>query len=177
MLPPQSSVGNANFPRIHGNSDSLFVVWQAAETSNYEVYCAYGSGDDFSSFEQTKSQVNLITNGTKSNPDVFTEMVSYMLFFRMGVSGNVLYRRGRISMADLSENSLKDILIYLNPASHEIHIKGINTPTNFTITSNDGKQVMSGIVSENKTSISIQEIPSGNYIITINKINYTIDIQ
>ena len=80
-------------------------------------------------------------------------------------------------MADLSENSLKDILIYPNPASHEIHIKGINTPTNFTITSNDGKQVMSGIVSENKMSISIQEIPSGNYIITINKINYTIDIQ
>ena len=178
MLPaPQSSVGNANFPRIHGNSDSLFVVWQAAETSNYEVYCAYGNGDDFSSFEETKSQVNLITNGTQSNPDVFYRNGFIHVVFQDGVSGNVLYRRGRISMADLSENSLKDILIYPNPASHEIHITGINTPTNFTITSNDGKQVMRGIVSENKTSISIQEIPSGNYIITLNKNNYIIEIQ
>ena len=80
-------------------------------------------------------------------------------------------------MADLCENSVDDILIYPNPASNEIHIKGIKEPTNFTMISNDGKQVMSGTVSENKSSISIQEISSGNYIITLNKKNYTIDIQ
>lgn len=178
MLPePQSAVGNANYPRIHGNYDSLFVVWQAAETSNYEVYCAYGNGDDFSTFEQTKSQVNLITNGTQSNPDLYYRNGYVHVVFQDGVSGNVMYRRGRISMADLCENSVDDILIYPNPASNEIHIKGIKEPTNFTMISNDGKQVMSGTVSENKSSISIQEISSGNYIITLNKKNYTIDIQ
>jgi hypothetical protein len=178
MLPaPESSVGNANFPRIHGNHDSLFVVWQAAETSNYEVYCAYGSGDDFTSFEETKSQVNLVNSGTQSNPDLYYRNGYVHVVFQDGNTGNVVYRRGRISMAGLSENPAKDILIYPNPTSNEIHIKGINEPTNFTITSNDGKQVMSGVVSENKSSISVQEIPLGNYIITLNKKNYTIEKQ
>ena len=75
------------------------------------------------------------------------------------------------------QNSAKDVLIYPNPTSNEIHIKGINEPTNFTITSNDGKQVMSGIVSENKSSISVQEIPLGNYIITLSNKKYTIEKQ
>ncbi|MDB2408431.1 T9SS type A sorting domain-containing protein [Crocinitomicaceae bacterium] len=178
MLPaPESSVGNANFPRIHGNHDSLFVVWQAAETSNYEVFCAFASGDDFNSFEQTKSQVNLVNSGTQSNPDLYYRNGYVHVVFQDGNTGNVVYRRGRISMAGLSENPAKDILIYPNPTSNEIHIKGINEPTNFTITSNDGKQVMSGIVSENKSSISVQEIPLGNYIITLNKKNYTFEKQ
>ena len=178
MLPaPESSVGNANFPRIHGKSDSLFVVWQASETSNYEVYCAYGSGGDFTSFEETKSQVNLVTSGTQSNPDLYYRNGYVHVVFQDGNTGNVVYRRGRISMAGLSENSAKDVLIYPNPTSNEIHIKGINEPTNFTITSNDGKQVMSGIVSENKSSISVQEIPLGNYIITLSNKKYTIEKQ
>jgi len=178
MLPaPESSVGNANFPRIHGNHDSLFVVWQAAETSNYEVFCAFASGDDFNSFEQTKSQINLVNSGTQSNPDLYYRNGYVHVVFQDGNTGNVVYRRGRISMAGLSENPAKDILIYPNPTSNEIHIKGINEPTNFTITSNDGKQVMSGVVSENKSSISVQEIPLGNYIITLNKKKYTIEKQ
>lgn len=176
MLPaPQSSVGNANYPRIHGNYDSLFVVWQAAETSNYEVYCAYGSGDDFSAFEQTKSQINLITSGTQSNPDLYYRNGYVHVVFQDGVSGNILYRKGRISMAGLSENTSNQFLIYPNPTQNNINIEGLNEPTEYKVISIEGKEMKSGIITKSKSNISIEELSSGSYILTLGEKTYYVE--
>ena len=178
MLPaPQSSVGNANYPRIHGNHDSLFIVWQAAETSNYEVYCAFGSGDDFSSFEETKSQVNLVTSGTQSNPDLYYRNGYVHVVFQDGVSGNVIYRKGRISMSNLSENTSNELLIYPNPALNKINIDGLTEPVHYKIISHEGKELSAGNVTNNKASIPIRNLPRGNYILTLDKKSYVFDKQ
>lgn len=178
MLPaPESSVGNANFPRIHGNHDSLFVVWQASETSNYEVYCAYSSGDDFSSFEETKSQVNLVTSGTQSNPDLYYRNGYIHVVFQDGISGNVIYRRGRLSALGVEENQNKDVLIYPNPATDLIHIEGIDEPIAYKILSLDGKELETGKVSKNNTDIWIKELTPGTYILTLDKKTYSIEKQ
>ena len=125
MLPsPESSVGNANFPRIHGKFDSLFVVWQASETSNYEVYCAYGSGGNFTSFEETKSQVNLVTSGTQSNPDLYYRNGYVHVVFQDGNTGNVVYRRGRLSALGIEGNQNTTLLIYPNPTADILQING-----------------------------------------------------
>ncbi len=178
MLPaPESSVGNANFPRIHGNHDSLFVVWQASETSNYEVYCAYSSGDDFSSFEETKSQVNLVTSGTQSNPDLYYRNGYIHVVFQDGISGNVIYRRGRLSALGVEENQNKDVLIYPNPATDLIHIEGVDEPIAYKILSLDGKELETGKVSKNNTDIWIKELTPGTYILTLDKKTYSIEKQ
>ena len=168
MLPaPQSSVGNANYPRIHGNYDSLFVVWQAAETSNYEVYCAYASGDDFSTFEQTKSQINLVNSGTQSNPDIYYRNGYVHVVFQDGISGNVLYRRGRLSTANLNETHPLDLLIYPNPATNIINITGLSKDTPFQIYTLAGKKITQGIVRHSSPSISIEDIKNGIYVIEL----------
>ena len=178
MLPaPESSVGNANFPRIHGKSDSLFVVWQASETSNYEVYCAFASGDDFSTFEESKSQVNLVTSGTQSNPDLYYRNGYIHVVFQDGISGNVIYRRGRISALGVEENQNRDVLIYPNPANDLIHIEGVDGPSTYKILSLDGKELETGEISKNNTNIWVKELTPGSYILTLNKKTYSIEKQ
>ena len=178
MLPaPESSVGNANFPRIHGNHDSLFVVWQAAETSNYEVFCAFASGDDFNSFEQTKSQINLVNSGTQSNPDLYYRNGYIHVVFQDGISGNVIYRRGRLSALSIEENQNKDVLIYPNPATNLIHIEGVHGHTAYKILSLEGKELETGEVSKNNTNICVKELTPGSYILTLNKKTYSIEKQ
>ena len=178
MLPaPESSVGNANFPRIHGNHDSLFVVWQAAETSNYEVFCAFASGDDFNSFEQTKSQINLVNSGTQSNPDLYYRNGYIHVVFQDGISGNVIYRRGRLSALSIEENQNKDVLIYPNPATNLIHIEGVDGPTAYKILSLEGKELETGEVSKNNTNICVKELTPGSYILTLNNETYSIEKQ
>ena len=178
MLPaPESSVGNANFPRIHGNHDSLFVVWQAAETSNYEVFCAFASGDDFNSFEQTKSQVNLVNSGTQSNPDLYYRNGYVHVVFQDENTGNVVYRRGRLSALSIEENQNKDVLIYPNPATDLIHIEGVDGPTAYKILSLEGKELETGEVSKNNTNICVKELTPGSYILTLNKKTYSIEKQ
>ena len=178
MLPsPESSVGNANFPRIHGKFDSLFVVWQASETSNYEVYCAYGSGGNFTSFEETKSQVNLVTSGTQSNPDLYYRNGYVHVVFQDGNTGNVIYRRGRLSALGIEENQNKDVLIYPNPATDLIHIEGVDGPTTYKILSLDGKELETGEVSKNNTNIWVKSLTPGSYILTLGKNTYSIEKQ
>lgn len=168
MLPgPQSSVGNANYPRVHGNYDSLFVVWQAAETSNYEVYCAYASGNDFSMFEQTKSQINLVTSGTQSNPDLYYRNGYIHVVFQDGITGNVMYRRGRLSTASLDETTPLGLLIYPNPAKDVINITGLEKDTPYGIYTLDGKEIMQGITEYNSPFISIENLKPGVYLIQL----------
>jgi len=168
MLPaPQSSVGNANFPRIHGNYDSLFVVWQASETSNYEVYCAFGTADDYSLFEQTKSQVNIQTNGTQSNPDIYYKDGYIHAVFQDGNTGNVLYRKGRLSAANLNELNPSELVVYPNPAKDIINITGLEQDTPFQIYALDGTEIGKGIVENDAPSISIEHLTSGAYILEL----------
>ena len=176
MLPaPESSVGNANFPRIHGKHDSLFVVWQAAETSNYEVYCAFGSGADFTSFEETKSQVNLVTSGTQSNPDLYYRNGFIHVVFQDGNTGNVIYRRGRLSALGIEENQNTTLLIYPNPSSDIIQIKGLDKQENYQLLSLEGKELKVGEITKNKPIIDINQLPKGTYVLVINNKNYTFE--
>ncbi|MDG2153263.1 MAG: T9SS type A sorting domain-containing protein, partial [Crocinitomicaceae bacterium] len=176
MLPaPESSVGNANFPRIHGKSDSLFVVWQASETSNYEVYCAFASGDDFSTFEESKSQVNLVTSGTQSNPDLYYRNGFIHVVFQDGNTGNVIYRRGRLSALGIEENQNTTLLIYPNPSTDIIQIKGLDKQENYQLLSLEGKELKVGEITKNKPIIDINQLPKGTYVLVINNKNYTFE--
>ncbi len=167
LPPPESSVGNANFPRIHGTYDSLFVIWQAAETSNYEVYCAFGTANDFSLFEQTKSQVNIETNGKQSNPDIYYKDGYIHAVFQDGNTGNVLYRRGRLSAAGLNETGIKSVGIFPNPAKDMIHFSGLEQDTPYRILALDGTEITSGTVKYSDPSIPIENLKSGVYIVQV----------
>ena len=78
-------------------------------------------------------------------------------------------------MAGLSENTSNQLLIYPNPTQNNINIEGLNEPTEYKVISIEGKEMKSGIITKSKSNISIEELSSGSYILTLGKKTYYIE--
>ena len=119
----------------------------------------------------------MVNSGTQSNPDLYYRNGYIHVVFQDGISGNVIYRRGRLSALSIEENQNKDVLIYPNPATNLIHIEGVDGPTAYKILSLEGKELETGEVSKNNTNICVKELTPGSYILTLNKKTYSIEKQ
>tara|TARA_B110000305_G_scaffold131917_1_gene147302 strand:+ start:139 stop:1596 length:1458 start_codon:yes stop_codon:yes gene_type:complete len=168
MLPePENVNGIANYPRIHGTYDSLFVVWQASDNSNYEIYCAFGTANDFTLFEQTKCQVNINTTGTQLNPDLYYRDGFVHVVYRDGDSGNVMYRRGKLSNVGLSEYDKDNIKVFPNPCNDRLNTTGLNGVFKYTIYSISGSLVIENQLDTSSESIDVGNLNNGLYILEI----------
>ena len=108
-----------------------------------------------------------MNSGTQSNPDIYYRNGYVHVVFQDGISGNVLYRRGRLSTANLNETHPLDLLIYPNPATNIINITGLSKDTPFQIYTLAGKKITQGIVRHSSPSISIEDIKNGIYVIEL----------
>lgn len=178
MLPaPESINGTANYPRIHGTYDSLFTVWQASENSNFEIYCAFGTANDFSLFEQTKTQVNINTTGTQSNPDLYYRNGFVHVVFRDGASGNVLYRKGKLSSVGVSEISKQNLKLFPNPCKEVLHIEGNTDELNYSIYSINGTLITNKQSNIDLNKINTSHLNSGSYILKIGAQNFPFEVR
>ena len=76
---------------------------------------------------------------------------------------NIEFKDNNLS-AGLTEAS-NAISIYPNPTATNIQLKGINSETNYTIYSMDGKLVLSGVVSQSANTIDVSSLENGKYTI------------
>lgn len=168
MLPaPTNGNDNANYPRIHGTYDSLFTVWQASQNSNFEIYCAFGTANDFDLFEQTKTQVNINGEGSQTNPDLFYSNGFVHMVFQDGATGNVLYRKGRLSNLGLVYPSNAYLNIYPNPCTDHLSISGNINNTKYSIHSIKGKLITENQMYTKSKNIDTSLLPNGSYILSI----------
>lgn len=119
LPPPVNTNGLQNHPRISGSADSVFIVWQESETSNLDIMCAYSFNGDLSMLQSTKHIVNTNTSGSQTNPDVIYRNGYIHLVYQDGASGDVIYRKGRMSAAALDEEITNSFEIYPNPTEND----------------------------------------------------------
>jgi hypothetical protein len=118
LTPPVNTNGIQNHPRISGSADSVFIVWQESESSNLDIMCAYSLNGDLSMIQSTKHLVNSNTSGSQTNPDVIYRNGYVHLVYQDGASGDVIYRRGKMSAATLTEDVEISFEIYPNPTEN-----------------------------------------------------------
>lgn len=124
MTPPTNSNGSQNFPRITGDYNTAIMAWQESETSNNEIFCSWSSTADLNDLLTNKHQVNTVSTGTQSNPDVIFQNGYIHLVYQDGASGDVIYRRGYFTSLSSSETTLPEISIYPNPSNGTVYIDG-----------------------------------------------------
>jgi hypothetical protein len=140
MTPPTNTNGTQNFPRIDGSNDTIVMVWQESETSNYEIFAAISTSADPNQLIGTKGMVNVSTTGTQSNPDILYSAGMVHVVYQDSPTGSVIYRRGTVSMVGLGENAVSEISVYPNPnATGTFLIKG--APDSIQLFDNYGKAV------------------------------------
>lgn len=177
LPPPENNNGKSNYPRIHGNYDSLFVVWQTSENSNFEIFCGFGNANDFSLFEQTKSQVNIVETGNQLNPDIYYRNGHVHVVFRDGSTGNVIYRKGRLSNLGLNQTSNSYVNIYPNPCTESIRLAGNIKDNTYSIYSINGTLITRNQVYKTDNTIDVSQLTNGSYILSIGGIDLPFDVR
>ena len=95
--------------------------------------------------------------------------------FQDGNTGNIVYRRGRLSALGIEENQNTTLLIYPNPTADILQINGLNKQENYRLLSLRGKELQVGEITKSKPIIEINSLPKGTYVLVINNKNYTFE--
>lgn len=117
MTAPLNMNGSQNFPRIDGSNDTIVMIWQESETSNYEIYSAITTTGDLSQLMNSKALVNISTSGTQSHPDILYSNGLIHAVYQDAPTGSVIYRQGTVGALGLEDDSPSAIRIFPNPST------------------------------------------------------------
>ncbi len=184
LTPPTNINGKQIYPRIANEGNTLVVAWAEAETSNNEVFCAISTDGTLTQLNDTKHQVNLITTGSQTNPDLVVKGNEIHLVYQDYNSGAVIYRKGTLSGVSLNELEKKTVL-YPNPIfqNETIIIEGVENDLilkDVKITNILGELIsFEGTISNNRLEIKLdKKIGKGTYRIELSeKHNYSFVVQ
>jgi len=115
MSPPTNANGVQNYPRIDGQNDTIVMVWQESETSNYEIFASFTTTGNVNELLNSKNMVNVLTTGAQTNPDILYADGQIHVLYQDSPTGSVVYRRGTISALGLNEDELSEGSFYPNP--------------------------------------------------------------
>ncbi len=115
MIPPTNATGVQNYPRITGENDTIIMVWQEAETSNYEIYTGFTTTGTISEIVNSKTIVNDSLFGSQTNPDVIYANGKVYVVFQDAISGDVIYKSGTIGTLSIKDKELDQYAFYPNP--------------------------------------------------------------
>ena len=116
MIPPANNAGSQNYPRISGNGDTVLVVWQEAETSNYDIMCSWTTNDSLVNLTTNKEIINTLTSGTQSNPDIAFKNNKIHVVYQDAPSGDVIYNCGSFNTLNNLELTNQLVMISPNPS-------------------------------------------------------------
>lgn len=172
MTGPTNVNGNQNYPRIHGQNDTLVMAWQESETSNPEIFCSYTVAGNVTDLISNKAMVNSNTAGAQTNPDIVYKNGVAHLVYQDASTGSVIYRKGIFGTAALTYLEEQEITIYPNPVvSSEFFVSKSTDKEMKEIKLTDalGKQV--AFEMEDQTTqikISSDKLKSGIYFLSVN---------
>lgn len=167
MTPPVNTNGLQNYPRISGQNDTLLMVWQESETSNYEIFSAVTSTGNINDLLVSKATVNSNTSGTQSNPDVVYANGKVHVVFQDASSGNVIYKKGVIGTLALEENVGMALSVFPNPSSSgQFTLRGMDLNSfSFQLTDAIGKPCDYMITSSNEIQLHIKDDQKGVFFL------------
>ncbi len=112
-----SPSGNQNFPRIATENNLVVVAWAEYVSNNLEIFTAFATSNNLIDLTTSHQQANVLTNGIQTNPDIRIKDGIIHLIYQDATNGKVIYRKGQIGFANLSENDENKVLLYPNPIS------------------------------------------------------------
>ena len=169
IMPPENYNGSQNFPRISSSNDTVVLVWQESNPSNYDVYLSYtlnGSPDELMS---SKEQINSDPAGAQLNPDVVVHNGFVHAIYQDNNGGVVKYRRGKFSALGIEESIESLVNLFPNPTNEYIVLDfpSAQENTRYLITDFNGKTVLKGTLHAYDKMINIEKLESGKYTIRI----------
>lgn len=118
----------------------------------------------------TGGQVAYFALNNTTNNQYFTETVSFPVAnVEFNYEYQILEKNSTVTVdntLNVSDFSVEEFALYPNPAKGELNVKGIDTPTNFTIYFLDGKLVQKGRYQPDKP-INISALVPGTYVFKI----------
>lgn len=174
MTEPVSVNGKQNYPRISGDDNVQVIVWSEAESNNYEVYSAISTSGFLSDLLLTKQQMNNITTGTQTNPDVVYKNGVIHVVFQDSSTGDVIYKKGSISSAGILEMKPTNDIVFPNPVSSDLtfqfKLKKTSQLEEYEVIDLTGREIKAKFVEKDNlvTVILDHSTVSGEYLL-VNK--------
>jgi hypothetical protein len=170
MTPPVNLNGIQNYPRISGKGDSVFLVWQESEGSAMDIMCAFTTGNDLNDLLTTKHTVNANTTSSQTNPDIVYRDGTVHLVYQDAFTGDVIYRKGILGSAGLSEaDESNDLTPFPNPTNNGlVELRGVNSNAELRVLDVTGKELKTTIHRENDSVlIDLSAYDEGMYFLVI----------
>ena len=168
IFPPDNFNGSQNYPRISAFGDTVAVVWQESNPSNFDVFLSLTVNGNTQELLNQKILVNMDVSGAQLNPDVVISDGYVHVVFQDNNGGVVKYRKGKISSLGINYSDAS-IRIYPNPADEFIQIDGLNKFINdkIKVFNSNGQLVHQKKIISDQLNIELKDIKSGNYTIHI----------
>lgn len=140
MSAPTNTNGVQNYPRIDASNDTIAMIWQESETSNYEIFTALTTTGNLNELVNSKALVNTSTNGAQTNPDILFSNRTVHVVYQDSPTGSVIYKRGTLSAVGLDPGNKNNFEVHPNPSSSGTFVLE-NIGSSFEIHDVNGKKV------------------------------------
>lgn len=159
---------NINLSELYCINNQLETLDLSQNTNLIVLHCRNNS---FTELDMRNGNNDLIlTFDTMSNPELFCVSVDDVIYSEsnwVNIDPQTSFSEDCSETLGINEVSeLEDVTLYPNPATNQFQIKGLQEDTEITVYDINGRQIQKQTINPNQ-SVSIQEIPSGMYVVNI----------
>lgn len=138
-----------NYPKADFEDSLSVVIWQEILTGNADIILSYNNSGVPSALGQIRDTVNVIRTGYQINPDVQLSDGNIHTVWQDNSNGSVFYRKGSPSIVtSVGAENEREPVVYPNPFSSVITIKGINGGAKVQLLDATGKVVRENVSAE-----------------------------
>lgn len=172
IFPPDNFNGSQNYPRISSDGDTVVLVWQESNPSNFDIFLSVSINGSIQEMLSQKIMVNSDPSGAQLNPDVVIKNGFIHVVFQDNNGGVVKYRKGKFTSAGLFSHP-QSSHVYPNPASEYVQIKNLENMKGekLRIYDENGQIVVMKKVQTENEKIDTKNLKSGKYSVQIGKYN------
>ncbi|MEW4923671.1 T9SS type A sorting domain-containing protein [Algibacter sp. 2305UL17-15] len=159
---------NNNLSELYCANNQLETLDLSQNTNLIVLYCRNNSLNELDI--RNGNNELIATFDTMSNPELFCVSVDDVIYSEsnwVNIDAQTSFNEDCGATLGIGEASeLDSVSLYPNPATHQFQIKGLQEDTEITVYDINGRQIQRQTINPNQ-SVSIQEIPSGMYVVNI----------
>lgn len=155
-----------NYPRIDGDNEVFAIVYQQYASGGADIYMAVSINGN-TIIDSTDILVSQVTTGSQATPDIAYSNGVFHIVYADDFTDNVVYLTAEIGMVGIPESSDLESFIYPNPVANILHINTVGAVDSFIIQSLSGDVVYNGELLSGKGDCSLQNLPNGEYVLTL----------